>query len=195
VTTTTLYLLRHAKSTPSPRVAEASWPLSTLGELQARGLTARLQALQLHAIYSSPYLRARQSVEPFAAAASLPIEIVPALHERALPWMPELDAFFALARRCFEEPGFAPQGFESNRQAARRMERGVASLLERHPGRRVLLSGHGMALSCYLNTLDPSFGYHQWRAMENPDLYRVELDQSGALVGAVARVAIEVGTP
>jgi hypothetical protein len=43
----------------------------------------------------------------------------------------------------------------------------------RHRGEAIAVASHGNALAIYLGTIDASFGIEQWRAMRNPDLFRV----------------------
>jgi len=37
----------------------------------------------------------------------------------------------------------------------------------------LLFSSHGNAIGLYLNLLDPTFGFDNWRVMRNPDLFRL----------------------
>jgi hypothetical protein len=45
-----------------------------------------------------------------------------------------------------------------------------------HPGKTLLMSSHGNAISLYLNKLDSTFGYTKWQAMKSPDLFRIIFD-------------------
>jgi 8-oxo-dGTP diphosphatase len=56
-------------------------PLSELGRLQAARVAVALARAPLDALYSSPALRCRQTLEPLAARFRLPIVIVPDLQE------------------------------------------------------------------------------------------------------------------
>jgi 2,3-bisphosphoglycerate-dependent phosphoglycerate mutase len=82
VMSTTVYLLRHAESERDPAQKEPEWPLSTQGRQQAQELFDRLSTLGIDAIYSSPYLRAVATVEPFAAESGFSIQIDHDLRER-----------------------------------------------------------------------------------------------------------------
>ena len=42
------------------------------------------------------------------------------------------------------------------------------------PRKTLLVSSHGNAIALFLNYLQPSFGYDDWAAMKNPDLFRIE---------------------
>ena len=68
-------LLRHCDKTGE--MAEA--PISAKGFAQAQNLVPVLAKLGIQRILSSPFLRARQSVAPFAKAAGLTVETSEAL--------------------------------------------------------------------------------------------------------------------
>lgn len=173
---TTIYLVRHAESAPSPDVPEPDWPLSARGAAQAAALVAALRAVDARAIYSSPYRRAMQTVAPLAAELGMAVSAVDALRERSLGGMfpdADLPAMFA---RCWADVEFAPPGGESNAACARRVAGAMAALAERHPGEAIVVASHGNALTLYLGTIDPSVGIAYWRAMRNPDLFRVVYD-------------------
>jgi 8-oxo-dGTP diphosphatase len=59
-------------------------PLSDLGRLQAEALASAIstQHPALAALYASPALRARQTLEPLAAATGLAVETLPAIAEK-----------------------------------------------------------------------------------------------------------------
>lgn len=171
---TTIYLVRHAESRPSAEVRERDWPLSERGREQARALVAAMQGLGIDAIYSSPYPRAAHTVAPLAAALGKPLGIVEALRERVLTRRNlGRDEYWPTIERYWGDRDFALPDGESNRACARRMVQAIDALAARHPGETIALASHGNALALYLGSLDPSFGYAQWRAMRNPDLFRV----------------------
>jgi 2,3-bisphosphoglycerate-dependent phosphoglycerate mutase len=170
---TTIYLVRHAESRPSADVAEPDWPLSERGREQALALVAAMQALAIDVIYSSPYPRALHTVLPLAHALGKEVTVVPALRERALSRSHLGDQFRATLDRYWADADFALPDGESNRACAARMTQAIGELAARHRGETIALASHGNALALYLGTLDPGFGYDQWRAMSNPDLFRI----------------------
>ena len=188
---TTLYLLRHAESLPSDDVAEPDWPLSPRGQSQARALCPILSKLGISAIYSSPYPRALETVRPFAELRGKPVQRVDALAERGLT-SERLSAqqWTAALARCWSEPRFAWPGGESNWDCRQRVAESVGRLVTAHQGERVLIASHGNALALFMGTLDSGFGYEAWRALRNPDLYRVEYQGSQAIAPA-KRVAFD----
>jgi 2,3-bisphosphoglycerate-dependent phosphoglycerate mutase len=170
---TTIYLVRHAESLPSADVPEPEWPLSARGQQQALALVSVMQALAIHTIYSSPYPRALHTLAPLASALGKQVIAEPALRERVLARRNLGDEFWPVIERYWADADFALPDGESNRACARRMAQAIDGLAARHRGETIALASHGNALALYLGTIDPSFGYEQWRAMRNPDLFRI----------------------
>jgi broad specificity phosphatase PhoE len=80
-----LYFVRHAKAG-----SRSHWtgddrlrPLSKKGLKQAEALVEVLEPFSITSIYSSPYLRCVQTVEPLARAGDLDLNKTPALAEGA----------------------------------------------------------------------------------------------------------------
>jgi 2,3-bisphosphoglycerate-dependent phosphoglycerate mutase len=175
--TTTFFLLRHAESAPDRTLPEADWPLSSRGEAQSQALILVLGQLGIERIVSSPYLRAQRTVLPFANQAGLKIEIDPDLRERKLAEGIIVE-WETLIRRAWADPSFRAPGGESGMECQRRIatciQRWIVDMaLESSPTTTLLFSSHGNAIGLYLNLIDPTFGFENWRAMRNPDLYRL----------------------
>jgi 2,3-bisphosphoglycerate-dependent phosphoglycerate mutase len=177
---TTVYLVRHAESEPSADVAEPSWPLSARGLAQAAALVPVMQGLGLRAIYSSPFLRARQTLAPLALALGTEVTVVDALRERALGRVTSHADHRDMVARYWADPDFALPGGESNAACARRVTQVIAQLALRHRGETIAVASHGNAIALYLGTLDPGFGWVQWREMRNPDRFRVVYEDGRA---------------
>jgi 2,3-bisphosphoglycerate-dependent phosphoglycerate mutase len=77
----TFYLVRHARAIES---VEEDRPLSAQGLKDARTVARILEKFPISAIYSSPSLRARQSIAPLAERLKLGVNIEPDLRERLL---------------------------------------------------------------------------------------------------------------
>jgi 2,3-bisphosphoglycerate-dependent phosphoglycerate mutase len=97
-------------------------PLSDKGIRAAEQLAVTLAAEGPTAIYSSPYRRAIQTVEPLADRVGMAIEIVEDLRERLLgshlsnDWRSHMS-------RALEDFDYVLEGGESSRQAQRRVIR------------------------------------------------------------------------
>ncbi len=169
-----LYLVRHAHSYWTP---DEMRPLSQAGLEDARRVADLLASMRPEAIYSSPYLRAKQTVEPLAGALGMAIEEVADLRERTLSEVP-IDDWRAALERSWEDFSFACPGGESSGAAQRRAVAACQDLADRHPGRAIVLATHGNLLALLMNHYDPSVGYDRWNKLSSPDIYRVELDVS-----------------
>jgi phosphohistidine phosphatase SixA len=79
----TFYVVRHAKSG-----SRSQWsgddrlrPLTKKGQKQAEALVDVFEPFPISAVYSSPYLRCVQTVQPLAKALKLPLKQAPSLGE------------------------------------------------------------------------------------------------------------------
>ena len=88
------YLIRHAEPLRiSPGRPEVESPLSDRGRRAAEQLPARFVTVELEEIYSSPYRRARETVEPLARAKNLSVLEIQEFRERTLGDGPTADGW------------------------------------------------------------------------------------------------------
>jgi 2,3-bisphosphoglycerate-dependent phosphoglycerate mutase len=167
-------LIRHCESLgPAPEA-----PLSERGREQAQALADFLAAHSIDRVVSSPYLRARQTIEPFAARAGLEIGVDARLRERGVVHDPGGE-WREIVRASFADLEHPAPGWESAREAVGRGRAALDAALAAGDQLRVLVT-HGQLMSLVLQTLDPSFGYDGWRSLSNPDVYEVERTADGA---------------
>ncbi len=169
-----LYLVRHAHSAWTP---DEMRPLSQAGFDDARRVADILAPLRPEAIYSSPYWRAKQTVEPLAGALGMSIQVVEDLRERTLSEIP-VDDWRAALEQSWDDFTFACPGGESSAVAQERAVSVFIDLAGRHPQGAIVLATHGNLLALLMNHYDPSVGFHHWNALSSPDIYRVYLDVS-----------------
>jgi len=168
---TQVYFVRHA---------HASWtsdemrPLSEQGRVDAFKVADLLEPVAPAAIYSSPYLRARQTVEPLASRLGVSIQEMADLRERHLSsdTMPD---FQLAVRRTWEEFGFAHPGGECNRDAQRRGTEACRQITASHKDGSVIVSTHGNLMTLILNAFDPRVGFDFWSRLSMPDIYVLQL--------------------
>jgi 2,3-bisphosphoglycerate-dependent phosphoglycerate mutase len=176
-----LLLVRHADAI-EPRTTdhdEASRPLSIAGLRAAEELADELEAYNIDAIYSSPYRRARQTVEPVALRRELPIHELIDLRERLLSPAPTPDWRDHLAR-SWADADYALDGGESGRAAQRRATAVLDLLRSRHAdGGRLLVASHGNLISLILQSLEPAVDLDFHLAMPMPAIYHLEHDGIG----------------
>ena len=169
-----ILLLRHAESRPDRSEAAADWPLSDQGRRQADQLITDLKLQLPDQLFSSPYLRARDTIAPFAAAAGLVVGVEAALRECTFRIGYSADWPAPIAR-AWADRSYAEEGCESAGNCQRRVLDCARALTRRCPGQRLLLCSHGNTIGLLLNSIDAAFGYAQWQAMTMPALYEVDL--------------------
>jgi 2,3-bisphosphoglycerate-dependent phosphoglycerate mutase len=151
---TTIVLVRHADSV-RPTVDgpdEYHRPLSTEGLGQARDLAKSLAALEPAAIWSSPYLRAVQTVAPAAALLQLPVQTREDLREWDHAFIPT-SHWAELVRESWDDPAFARPGGESLNDVSTRAAGAIRALVMLYPGQTVLVGSHGTFVSRALSGL------------------------------------------
>ena len=170
-----VYLARHCRAAAG--VPDA--PLTEEGERQAQALAEWFVERGVHVrrIVSSPLVRAVQSAAPLARWAGLPVETDERLRERVLCATPVPD-WRGPTVASFADPDLCLPGGESGRQAADRALAVLEAALKQDTAGRddegaVVLITHGQPLAQLLGRFDPAFGFDEWLALTNPDLYRV----------------------
>jgi 2,3-bisphosphoglycerate-dependent phosphoglycerate mutase len=166
-----LYIVRHCKA--EGQAPDAS--LTSEGLKQSEELARFLESMNVDTIVSSPYLRARQTIEPLANKLQINLNTDERLSERILSTV-QMPDWFDRLRDSYNNMDLSFEGGESNREA---MNRGVAvlhDLSERHEENIVIVT-HGALMSLLLKYFDERFGFDEWRQLSNPDVYRVIVEE------------------
>lgn len=162
-----LYLVRHCEA--EGQEAEAS--LTARGREQAVMLAEHLQSISFDKLYSSPFTRAIQSIEPLALQLDKQITIDDRLEERKLSgepienWMVELE-------KTFEDPSYKLTGGESSLEAAKRGVEAVMDVVSLAKENAIVMT-HGNLFTLILNYFDESHGFHTWKSLKNPDCFKL----------------------
>jgi len=159
-------MLRHCESAGW----ESNSPLTSRGYEQADGLVGVLQEMSVDYVASSPFLRAYESIAPFAESQNLEIHIDDRLAERTRSDEP-LEDWEGWVRQSFMDIDFRAPGGESGREVARRGLIALSEALE-SDYKLPLLSTHGQLMSFLANSFDPDFDYEHSSAMDYPALMR-----------------------
>lgn len=176
-------LVRHAeplpRGTPGWEERDDDRPLTVDGQRASAELADELEPYVITRVYSSPFRRAIETVEPTAERRGLPVTVLDDLRERYLVTPPG-DDWRDQVRAAWDDPDYAPDGAESGREAQRRGT-GVLDLLRvRHPdGGRLLLGSHGNLISLILQALEPDVDAEFHLAMPMPAIYHLEHDGQG----------------
>nr|WP_275403501.1 histidine phosphatase family protein [Ramlibacter algicola] len=132
--------------------------LNAQGWTQAEDLVHRLEGRELHALYSSPQPRARQTIAPLAGRRRLKVEVAPAFDEIDFgDWTGREFGQLQgdpLWQHWNERRGSArpPKG-EAFAEVQQRAVHGVEDLRRRHPGRTVLVASHGDVIKAIVATV------------------------------------------
>jgi 2,3-bisphosphoglycerate-dependent phosphoglycerate mutase len=180
----TILLVRHAEAV-APGVSgfdEYTRPLTAKGIRDAERFRDSLAATRIDGLYSSPYLRARQTIEPIAKARGLTIETVDDLRERMLS-QTDLPDWGAQLRRSWEDFDYALSGGESSREAQARILRVLDEIRDRQSSGTVMLASHGNLIGLALNALMQGVDYAFWESIPMPAVFTLIHDGERWCVG------------
>lgn len=160
---TRITLVRHGETSAN---LEGVWhgaidtPLTPRGRLQAARVARHLAATRpdVGAIYASPLARARDTAAAIALRLRLEVALEASLVEYDLgSWEGRTYRELAAVERLFErmqaDPDWRPGGGESPRQVAERYAGALERIAARHAGERVLVVGHGGAITLALGLI------------------------------------------
>ncbi|MEK4604262.1 MULTISPECIES: histidine phosphatase family protein [Bacillus] len=172
-----IIVIRHCSATGQKRDAE----LTTAGKNQANILATFLleNQIQIDHIISSPFVRAIDSIRPYALQANLSIEEDERLAERILSnvpmddWMPKLESTFTNIDIAFS-------GGESTKQATDRAISLIQDVLKLNHTTTLLVT-HGNLLTLILKHFDHTIGFNEWRTLTNPDVYEITIGEQSII--------------
>jgi 2,3-bisphosphoglycerate-dependent phosphoglycerate mutase len=175
----TLLLIRHAEPM-APGISgldEYTRPLTAKGFRDAIKLCETLSSSRIDASYSSPYQRARQTIEPIAQSRGVIIETVDDLRERLLsPY--DLPEWRSHLKRSWEDFDHAPPGGETSRVAQARVVRVLDTIASRHTAGTVILASHGNLIALALNAFSANVNYEFWESIPMPAVFTLIRDGS-----------------
>jgi 2,3-bisphosphoglycerate-dependent phosphoglycerate mutase len=157
---------------------EYTRPLTAKGFRDATKLRDTLSSTRIDAAYSSPYLRARQTIEPIAQARGLIIETIEDLRERLLS-PSDLPEWRAHLKRSWEDFDYAPPGGETSRAAQARVVRVLDTIASRHTAGTVILASHGNLIALALHAFNSNVNYAFWESMPMPAVFTL-IQEEGA---------------
>ncbi|HLR79921.1 MAG TPA: histidine phosphatase family protein [Bacillota bacterium] len=170
-----IYLIRHCTAAGQ----HPDSPLTRDGLRQAVQLKDFFisQNIDCDRIISSPYLRAIDSIRPYAEQIGLPIDVDERLKERILSDRP-IDDWLDVLEQSFHDHHFRLPGGESAYDALTRAKDVFASLDEHEDVMNVMIVSHGNLIALVLQQLDEAYGFDQWKQLRNPDIYKICYDEN-----------------
>ena len=169
----TLLLIRHCAATGQHPDA----PLTDAGIQQSQKLAHFLSNYPIDHITTSEYLRARQSIEPFANQSDLTIHTDARLNERTLSADP-LDNWQDVIRDSFQDKDLRAPGGETANEVLRRAWSALNEL--NGAGHSLpLVVTHGNLMALVLHSLESTFGFQGWKSLTNPDVFMLREKEPG----------------
>jgi 2,3-bisphosphoglycerate-dependent phosphoglycerate mutase len=165
-----IYVVRHCKA--EGQSSDAS--LTKEGFKQAQDLADIFSDIQIDAVVSSPFQRAIQSVMPLSKDKEIEPKLDNRLTERILSTTNLIDWQDKL-RETFLDRDLFFEGGESSKQATDRVLEVIDDILK-STDNHIIIATHGNLMSLLLKHYLPEFGYEDWEALRNPDVYLLEYE-------------------
>ncbi|OBZ07770.1 histidine phosphatase family protein [Bacillus sp. FJAT-26390] len=177
---TTIYMVRHAESAFAFG-QERTRGLSTEGFAAAKQVAELFTGIDVHYMASSPYTRAKQTIQYIADQKCLEIVEYEELIERPIkgldyeaPW----NELYEAIRTSFVDQDFALKGGESTRQAQQRAIPVIEKLLEEQQGKNIVIGTHGNIMTIIMNDFDDQYGFEFWDSTSKPDIYKLTFNMN-----------------
>lgn len=162
---TTVYFVRHAE--PNFNNHDDLTRELTLKGLEDRKLATNfLNDKGVTRVVSSPFKRAVDTVKEFADAHDIQVELIDDFRERRVDscW---IDDFNAFAKQQWLDFDYKLSDGETLREVQARNVAALDKLLTRYNGQCIAIGSHGTALSTVINYYQPSFGYDDFKRIQN----------------------------
>jgi 2,3-bisphosphoglycerate-dependent phosphoglycerate mutase len=164
-----IYLVRHCKA--EGQAADA--PLTEDGSRQSFLLAHFLKHRNIEYIVSSPYVRAIQTIKPLSEIINKGIHTDDRLKERVLSTAP-LENWMEMLQRTFDDDELRIEGGETSREAAGRGLELIQELTKSEE-KSIVAVTHGALMSLIIKHFDRAFGFNDWKALSNPDVFQLTI--------------------
>jgi 2,3-bisphosphoglycerate-dependent phosphoglycerate mutase len=177
-----LYVVRHCKASGQDQDAN----LTHEGIEQSKELAAFLIEYPVQRIISSPYVRAIETINPYAEKKGLVIEQDERLGERVLSSDNNIPNWLERVAETFQDFSLTLEGGESSADATKRVESlidDVRNMNEEH----IVLVSHGNLTALLLKIFDEKYGFEEWKSMSNPDVFMIQITEENPSVTRIWR--------
>ena len=163
-----IYFVRHSVRDFTIR-EDREAPLTTEGTCLAKDLTSFFINKNISAIYTSPYLRAVQTIKPTSELLEIKMILEEELRERNVgTWV---DNFSEFSLNQWNNFDFRLENGESLNEVQKRMRKIYDEIITNEK-ENIIISGHGTSLAVLFNSiLDNEFGFEEFTKMKMPDIY------------------------
>jgi 2,3-bisphosphoglycerate-dependent phosphoglycerate mutase len=155
--------------------------LTTDGMRDAQTLAETLAGTPIHAVYSSPYARAIQTVQPLADVRLLEVQTIPGFREHTLAGelVPNWRESLEMAWKDFDHRF---PGGETMRETQARGWNALGRIRLERPNGTVVVGGHGTIFSLLLNAIEPRVDCEFHLAMPMPAVYTITHGEKWELI-------------
>ncbi|WP_077621801.1 histidine phosphatase family protein [Sediminibacillus massiliensis] len=166
-----LFMIRHCNAEGQHKDS----PLTRDGVRQSKLIADFFEknSYKLDRIISSPFLRAIESIKPYAQINHLPIDIDERLQERMLSVQP-VDDWMDVLEESFNNLDFKLPGGESSNDARSRSLELINEVMADNNCENVAIVTHGNLLAILLKEFQADIGFTHWKGFTNPDIFLVQ---------------------
>ncbi|GHU33115.1 phosphoglycerate mutase [Spirochaetia bacterium] len=160
---TEVYFIRHAESDISIK-NDMERPLTNDGKNNSIKIVEKFNKIIFENIYSSPYKRTIQTIEPLAKRQNKEIIIIDDFRERKIGnvW---IDNFEEFSKRQWENFNYKLDNGESLFEVQKRNIKNLEKILLKNKGEIIAIGTHGTALSTIINYYNRNFGYEDFKQL------------------------------
>lgn len=159
-----IYFVRHAESDTSVH-DDFLRPLTSKGNMDSILVTNYLKNKDINYIFSSPYVRAVETVSHLANELDIPIKCINDFKERRMTdeWV---DNFESFAEKQWNDFDYKLTDGESLTEVQNRNIAALKDILEEYPMENIVVGSHGTALCTILNYFYPRYGFGDFIKMK-----------------------------
>lgn len=204
---TTIYIVRHGESTHNAGIFKGEKPheipLTETGKKQAKTIAQKLKHIHFDVIFSSHYVRAKETAKIIANTRKLKHKISNTIHERIFGenYYKNRDTVRAQMREIFRQLNDKEklqykhtQDMESSQEGAERLLNFVNKVAIKYVGKTILIVSHGNVMRSFLNLVDwCKFDELPERAIENTGYIKLETNGTNLFVTETLGVNKQTG--
>ena len=171
---TKVYFVRHAEPNYDNH-DDMLRELSARGKEDRKRVTAFLMDKKIDVVLSSPFKRAVDTVKDFADSKGMTVETVNDFRERKVDscW---IEDFAAFSKKQWIDFSYKLSDGECLKEVQERNINALKDVLNKYPGKNIVIGSHGTALSTVINYYDHSFGYEDFDKIRFVMPWIVEFD-------------------
>ncbi|MEW8955638.1 histidine phosphatase family protein [Clostridium sp.] len=171
---TKIYFIRHGKINYTED--DYSRELSEEGIEDVKKIKDVLKDHEIHKVYSSPYIRAINTIKELALIRELNISTIDDLRERKV-CNEFIEDFKGFSMKQWEDFEYSLEGGESLRQVQERGIKALYKIIDENKGKSIVIGTHGTFLGMILNYFDKKYDFEFWKAIKMPYIFLLTFDE------------------